>query len=87
MLAKLCIAIAAFIALAPHIETLKFRILAIGLSVGALSGLIGTATREQPFSMVPVNAAYGVAVSTVVTLVLHAAFARFSASHAPADLS
>lgn len=84
MIAKLLMVIAAYIALAPHIDTLRYRLLLNALAVAGISGLIGTATREQPLSMIPVNMLYGVIVSVVVTLVLHTALGYMPGSRAHA---
>ena len=71
MLAKIAIAVAVYIALSPHILTLKFRMVVISLTVGVTSGLIGTAARLEPVEMIPVNLGYGIVAGVVVTALLH----------------
>ena len=81
MIAKIAIAVAGFIALSPHILTLGYRVIFIALAVGGISGLIGTATRLEPASMIPINMGYAALVSIVVTAVLHFAMQALRADH------
>ncbi|MGA0594598.1 hypothetical protein [Enterovirga sp. CN4-39] len=71
MIAKIAIAIGCFVALSPQILTLSYRILFIAVAVGSISGLVGTATRLEPATMIPVNMGYAALVSIAVTGVLH----------------
>jgi hypothetical protein len=71
MFAKIAIAVAVFIALAPHILSLKYRLVAIGVTVGITSGVLGTAARIEPASMIPVNFGGGILAGVVVAAVLH----------------
>jgi hypothetical protein len=84
VIAKLLMVVAVYIALAPHIDTLKYRLLLNAVAVGGVSGLLGTATRDQALSMVPVNFLFGAVISLVVTLALHTSLARLYGSKARA---
>ena len=76
MFAKTLMAIAAYVAFAPHSGNLIVKLMFSALSVGVLSGLVGTATREQPATMIPVNAGEAALVAVAVTIVLHVATAQ-----------
>lgn len=78
MLAKTIVAIAAYVAFAPHSESLVVRIILSGLSVGVLSGLVGTASRGQPLAMIPTNAGEAAIVAVVVTTLLHLGTAQLA---------
>ena len=81
MIAKVLMVIAAFIAIAPHVDSLRYRLILNSVAVAGIAGLLGTATREQPLSMMPMNMLYGALISIVVTLVLHAAMAHLFSLH------
>lgn len=71
MLAKIAIAVATYIALAPQVLSLKFRVITIALATGVIAGLVGTATRMEPASMIPVNLGGGILAGAIVAAVMH----------------
>ena len=71
MIAKIFIFIAAFVAMFPHVESLRTRLIVGSIVIGGLSGLVGTAARPEGVGMIPINTIYAIMISMPIIITLH----------------